>query len=132
MKILKKLSLRYQLMLWNTFLILFALITTGGAINSLVKNTVEKNMIKDLTASVVSIQKMIDTTVNASIHNYLRGIGEKNVDMLDQLNKEAAAGKMNLSEAKQIAEKNPFEPVHRENGIYLCIDQRRHPCRSSR
>jgi hypothetical protein len=119
MKILKKLSLRYQLMLWNTFLILFALITTGGAINSLVKNTVEKNMVKDLTASVVSIQKMINTTVNASIHNYLRGIGEKNVDILDQLNKEAAAGKMALSEAKQMGEKILLnQPIGKTGYIY--------------
>ncbi|MCM2285492.1 MAG: EAL domain-containing protein [Desulfobacula sp.] len=119
MKILKKLSLRYQLMLWNTFLILFALITTGWAINSLVKNTVEKNMVKDLTASVVSIQKMIDTTVNASIHNYLRGIGEKNVDMLDQLHKEAAAGKMDLAEAKEMGEKILLnQPIGKTGYIY--------------
>jgi len=119
MKIIKKLSLRYQLMLWNTFLILFALITTGWAINSLVKNTVEKNMVKDLTASVVSIQKMIDTTVNASIHNYLRGIGEKNVDILGQLHKEAAAGKMDLSEAKHIAEKILLnQPIGKTGYIY--------------
>jgi diguanylate cyclase (GGDEF)-like protein/PAS domain S-box-containing protein len=106
-------------MLWNAFLILFALITTGWAINSLVKNTVEKNMVKDLTASVVSIQKMIDTMVNASIHNYLRGIGEKNVDMLDQLHKEAAAGKMDLAEAKEMGEKILLnQPIGKTGYIY--------------
>lgn len=106
-------------MLWNTFLILFTLITTGWAINSLVKNTVEKNMVKDLTASVVSIQKMIDTTVNASIHNYLRGIGEKNVDILDQLQKEVVSGRMGLSEAKRIAEKILLsQPIGKTGYIY--------------
>jgi len=106
-------------MLWNSFLILFALISTGWAINLWVKNTVEKNMVKDLTTSVLSIQKMIDTTVNTSIHNYLRGIGEKNIDILDQLQRDVIAGKMDLSEAKQLAQKILLaQPIGKTGYIY--------------
>ncbi|MFA5907100.1 MAG: cache domain-containing protein, partial [Desulfobacula sp.] len=99
---------------------LFALVSTGWAINSLVKGTVEKEITKDLAASVVSIQRMIDTTINVSIRNYLRGISKKNVDVLDKLQRDLISGKMNLLEAKQLAEKILLSQIIGKTGyIYV-------------
>lgn len=105
MKIFKKIPIRYQLMLMNSFLILFALISSGWAIDLLVRPIVQENIVKDLTVSLRSIQNTIDTAVKVSILNYLQGIGEKNVDILAQLQKDVDSGQMDLFHAKQLAEK---------------------------
>lgn len=102
LKQLRKMSIRYQLMLLNILVLLMVSVSIGWAINAFVKDTVEDRIINDLTLSTRSIQKMIDTAINFSIENHLKAIGEKNVEILNKLNQDVETGKMSLTQAKQL------------------------------
>jgi len=104
-KIFRKMPIRYQLMLWFSLVVALSATAAGWVINSLVENIVEKSIIKELSSSTAAIQTMVETALDVSVRNRLRGIAEKNVDILQGLQKDVLSGKISIDQAKLLAQK---------------------------
>ncbi len=102
---IQEMSIRYQLVLMNIVVVLLVLVISGITTNVLVKKTVEKRIINDLDTSTHAIQKMVDTALGFSIQHHLRGIGQKNIDILYALNQDVLTGRLSMADARALGEK---------------------------
>lgn len=119
--IIKKISLRYSFMGLFSIVVVFAIIATGLVIKYLIADTVTKNIMKELSSSTLAFQTMVESALDISVHNYLKGIAEKNVMILDKLHKDVVSGKMEKIEAKQLAEQILLSQTIGKTGYIFAI-----------
>lgn len=117
---LKNISIRLRLIFWFSLVVVLSVIFTGWVIKYLVEDTVEKSILKELTASTLAIQTMVETALDVSIRNHLRGIAEKNAAVFHKLHLDVLSGKMELSKAKLLAEEILMsQPIGETGYIYI-------------
>ena len=90
---------------WFYFLFIMTTLIAGGVIYSMVRDTVEENILTELHGSTEAIHSMVETAARVSVRNRLRAIAEKNIDILTELDSEARDKSLTEDEAKVIAEK---------------------------
>ncbi|WP_022669196.1 bifunctional diguanylate cyclase/phosphodiesterase [Desulfospira joergensenii] len=100
----KKSSIRSQFMIWIAFVVILSISGAGWVINSRVEEVVRENLINELSYSSLALKKGIETTLDVSVRNHLRGIAEKNIDILNKLHQDAVSGNLAPSKAKQLAQ----------------------------
>jgi len=118
---IKNLSIKYRLMGWFSLFFVLALAVVGGVAYSLVRDTVEKNIIADLTSSTDAIRSMVQTSAKVSVRNRLRAIAEKNLDILASLEEQVRAGRMPEAKAKLMAERVLLSQSIGETGYIYTI-----------
>jgi len=117
---LSKLPIRYQLMWWFSLAIGFIILTAGLVIESLIENSIKRTVTDELSSSTVAIQKMVETALDVAVRNHLRGIAEKNVTILNNLQQDVLSGRMTLDKAKQLGEKILLsQPIGETGYIYV-------------
>ncbi len=101
--LLKNLSIHYRLLWSYSLTFLFVLSLAGFVIYSVVRTTIEENIEKELKNSTKSILNMVETAIDVSIRNHLRGIAETNKELITDLYHKVNTGVMSPQEAKESA-----------------------------
>jgi len=121
MNFLRSISIKYRLM--AVFSVLFILTTAvaAGVIYSMVRETVENNIIAELRSSTDGVKNTVQTSAKVSIRNRLRAIAEKNVDILTGLKAAVDAGEMSEGEARETAKRILLSQTIGDTGYIYCI-----------
>ncbi|MBA3008639.1 MAG: PAS domain S-box protein [Desulfobacula sp.] len=98
--LIKNFPIRYKLLFIYSFCFLIIISLSSLIIYSIVKKNVEKNIESELKNSTSAILNTVKTAVSVSIKNRLRGVAEKNYDIIQHLYDRQKAGEISLEEAK--------------------------------
>jgi PAS domain S-box-containing protein len=98
--LIKNFPIRYKLLFIYSFCFLIIISLSGLIIYSIVKQNVEKNIESELKNSTSAILNNVKTAVSVSIKNRLRGVAEKNYDIIQHLHGQQMQGLISQEEAK--------------------------------
>jgi len=101
--LVKNFPIRYKLLFIYSFCFLVIISLSSLIIYFIVKQNVEKNIESELKNSTSAILNNVKTAVSVSIKNRLRGVAEKNFDIIQLLYDRQKAGEISLEEAKALA-----------------------------
>ncbi len=101
--LIKNFPIRYKLLFIYSFCFLIIISLSSLIIYFIVKDNVEKNIERELQNSTSAILNNVKTAVSVSIKNRLRGVAEKNYDIIQHLYDRQRAGDISLEEAKMRA-----------------------------
>ncbi len=96
-RIRNKLLLSYSLLFTLSLSIAFATIYV------IVRDTISTNIESELHNTTTSINNLVGNAATASIKNYLRGIAEKNLQIIDTIYRDQQQGLLSEAEAKERA-----------------------------
>jgi PAS domain S-box-containing protein len=86
------------------------------------RTTLRSNIEKELKGSTTSILNLVRTSASTSLKNYLRGIVEKNHDIVRQIHREVQLGLVSEPEAKRRAASLLLSQKIGASGYIYCID----------
>jgi len=101
--LIKNFPIRYKLLFIYSFRFLVIISLSSLIIYFIVKQTVEKNIESELKNSTSAILNTVKTAVSVSIKNRLRGVAEKNYDIIQHLYDMQREGRISREEAKERA-----------------------------
>jgi diguanylate cyclase (GGDEF)-like protein/PAS domain S-box-containing protein len=116
------LPIRYKILL--SVMLIIIIITTGGGffLEKMVRKTIEAQISSELDNISQSIQDTVKTTALASIKNRLRGIAEKNLDIISFFYNQQTSGQLSENEAKLQAAKILLAQSIGKTGYIYCIN----------
>ncbi|MCP3941324.1 MAG: PAS domain S-box protein [Desulfobacteraceae bacterium] len=97
---IKNFPIRYKLLFIYSFCFVGIISLSSLIIYSIVKQNLEKNIENELKNSTAAILNNVKTAVSVSIKNRLRGMAEKNYDIIGHLYDQQKAGLITRKEAK--------------------------------
>ncbi len=121
-KILNNLPIRYKLVIACTLLFTPLAILAGLFSNSLMRNTLEVQIRRELHNSTESILNMIKLSAQLSIKNSMRNIAEKNADIVKMYYQEYLNGRMTEEEAKARSTKVLLSQQIASSGYIYCLN----------
>ena len=101
--LIKNFPIRYKLLFIYSSCFIVIMSLSSLIIYSIVKQTVEANIESELKNSTTAIHNTIKTAVSVSIKNRLRGVAEKNYEIIDHLYDLGQQGKISDAEAMERA-----------------------------
>jgi signal transduction histidine kinase len=101
--LIKNFPIRYKLLFIYSFCFLVIISLSSLIIYYIVKQNVERNIESELKNSTSAILSTVKTAVSVSIKNRLRGVTEKNHDIIQHLYEMQKQGKISQEEAKERA-----------------------------
>lgn len=122
LKILNNLPIRYKLVIACTLLFTPLAIIAGLFSNSLMRDTLEVQIRRELNNSTESILNMIRLSARLSIKNSMRNIAEKNADIVKMYYQESLAGRLSEEEAKARATKVLLSQRIANSGYIYCLN----------
>jgi PAS domain S-box-containing protein len=99
-----------------------ALLLGSLVIYTLMRTTLRNNIESELQGSTTSILNLVHTSASTSLKNYLRGIVEKNHDIVRQIYREVQLGLVSEPEAKRRAASLLLSQKIGASGYIYCID----------
>lgn len=102
MNILKKMPIKYHLVVWFSLAFIAVILVAGWILHEFIHDSVEQDITAKLKRSDNAIANMITTTAKVLVRNQLRVIAERNIEILNSLFLEQQQG--NLTE--QAAQRN--------------------------
>ena len=121
-KILNNLPIRYKLVIACTLLFTPLAILAGLFANSLMSNTLEVQIRRELNNSTESILNMIKLSAQLSIKNSMRNIAEKNADIVKMYYQEYLDGRLTEEEAKARSTKVLLSQQIASSGYIYCLN----------
>ena len=99
-----------------------ALLLGSLVIYYFMRTTLRNNIESELQGSTTSILNLVHTSASTSLKNYLRGIVEKNYDIVRQIYREVQLGLVSEPEAKRRAASLLLSQKIGASGYIYCID----------
>ncbi|ADU61940.1 MAG: EAL domain-containing protein [Pseudodesulfovibrio sp.] len=120
-QLLRKLGIKYRLMGYFSLFFALSMAVFGGAVYSVMHETVMTNIERQLDASTEALRAMVQSATDASVRNRLRAIAEKNRDILVGLEAEVQAGRMTGQAARTLARTILLSQSIGQTGYVYCI-----------
>jgi len=122
MTMFKNMKIRNKLLI--SYSTVFVLSMTIGfiAIYSAIKKNIEANIQSELENTTSSILNLVETSVSVSIKNYLRGIAEENLNIVNNLYVQSLNGKISPEAAQKQAISILLSQRIGESGYIYCLD----------
>jgi len=120
----KDLRIRSKLLGGYTLAFLSALLVGGGIIVFQVEETIESHIESELTNTTAAIVNMVKTAAATSIHNHLRAVAEKNLDIVRAVYLDYQKGEITQEAAKALCRKILFSQTIGKTGYIFCGDTR--------
>lgn len=119
---LDTISLKSKLLL--SYLIIFVLIVgvQGGFIYLVIVDQIEESIEKELNNSTNLLNNLVMTSANSSIKNMLRGVAEKNVEILNYYYNKYKNGELSESQAYQEASDILLSQKIGKTGYIYCLN----------
>ncbi|MBI9092990.1 MAG: cache domain-containing protein [Desulfobacterium sp.] len=119
---IQNLPVRHKLFFLLSMIITVAILTEGLYVSLTVKKALEKNIESELTNTTRAILDTVKTGATISIKNRLRGVAEKNHEMVSFFHARFLNGKMSEQEAKQLASEVLLSQTVGRTGYIFCLD----------
>lgn len=120
----RDLPIRYKLFLTYSAVTIAAITLGSAIIYSLVSTTLQENIESELKNSTSAILSMVKTSVEVSIKNHLRAVGEKNREIVAHFYDMVRSGALTEAEARERAESVLLSQRIGETGYIYCLDSR--------
>ena len=118
--------IRHKLLFYYLLLYTLSLSIGFATVYVIVRKAIEKNIESELTNTTTSIYNLVQNSATVSIKNYLRGVAEKNVEILNSFYQDAAEGPDQRAGGQGEGGQGPAQSDHRPFRIYLLPEQQRH------
>ena len=114
--------IRHKLLFYYALLYTLSLSIGFATVYVIVRNAIEKNIESELHNTTTAIYNLVQTSATVSIKNYLRGVAEKNVEIIDSFYQDQQQGLISEQEAKDRAAKVLLSQTIGESGYIYCLD----------
>ncbi|MBF0185629.1 MAG: cache domain-containing protein [Magnetococcales bacterium] len=115
-------SIRVKLLLgYGAALLLFALLS-AMVFYPMVRSMYEESVVNELQNTSQTLRSMVEAAANASVKNYLRGMAEKNRDILEQFYQQYQHGNLSEEQAKEQAVAVLLSQRVGKTGYIYCLD----------
>ena len=121
-KYYRDLSIRNKMFLTWSLIVIATVLLVGLGVYSQVRRAIEENVESALSNATATILKMVETTAQTSIKNYLRAVAEKNLQLVSFYYDSAQKGLMTEEEAKKAMRDLLFHQTIGETGYIYCLD----------
>ncbi|MBS4096700.1 MAG: cache domain-containing protein [Sulfuricella sp.] len=118
------LSLRKQLVLGFALTFLVSVVLGNLIIYTVVHNTIEASIEKELTNTTDNIANMVKSSADASIVNHLRAVAEKNQEIVRYFYEQYRQGRLSEEDAKRKAGEILLSQTIGKTGYIYCLDSR--------
>lgn len=116
--------IRLKLFYMYSFIVLLTVLLAGLTVYFPIKNTIEENVENLLVNATSASLKMVKTTAQASIKNYLRAVAEKNKQIVETYYQDVQNGLLSEEEAKSILRKVFFSQTIGDTGYIYCVNSK--------
>ena len=114
--------IRHKLLFYYVLLYTLSLSIGFATVYVIVRKAIEKNIESELHNTTTSIYNLVQNSATVSIKNYLRGVAEKNVEILDSFYQDQQKGLISEEEAKERAAKVLLSQTIGHSGYIYCLD----------
>jgi signal transduction histidine kinase len=114
--------IRHKLLFSYALLYILSLSSGFATVYVIVRDTIERNIESELHNTTTAIYNLVQTSATASIRNYLRGVAEKNVQIIDSFHREQQQGRLSKQEAQEQAARVLLSQTIGESGYIYCLD----------
>jgi len=118
----KNLSIKYKLFLTYTAVSLMVFALSFSLLFFQIRETLEDRIREELSKSNQTITDMVETAATVSIKNHLRGIAEKNLEIIRHIHKNFLENRLTESEARQRAVRTLLSQTVGNTGYIYCVD----------
>lgn len=114
--------IRHKLLFYYVLLYTLSLSIGFATVYVIVRKAIEKNIESELLNTTTSIYNLVQNSATVSIKNYLRGVAEKNVEILDSFYQDQQKGLISEQEAKERAAKVLLSQTIGHSGYIYCLN----------
>ncbi len=122
MQIFKNMPIKYKLFLAYAAVSLVVLAISFALLFFQITKYIKASIISDLNKSNQTITNLVETAATVSIRSHLKGIGEKNKDIIAHFYSDFRAGLITESQAKKEAEALLLSQTIGQTGYIYCVD----------
>lgn len=115
-------SIRHKLLFYYTLLYALSLSVGFATVYVIIRDSLQNNIESELQNTTTAVYNLVQTAATVSIKNYLRGVGEKNVEIIDALYQKSRQGRQTDAEAREKAAEVLLSQTIGESGYIYCLD----------
>ena len=115
--------IRHKLLLSYALLFILSLSIGFAIVYFIVRDTITANIESELHNTATSINNLVGNAATASIRNYLRGVAEKNLEIVDSFHQKQLQGLMSAGEAREKAAEILLAQTIGRSGYIYCLDR---------
>ncbi len=114
--------IRHKLLLYYTLLYTLSLTIGFSTIYLIIRDSLQNNIESELQNTTTAVYNLVQTSATVSIKNYLRGVAEKNAEIIDDLYQKSRQGLQTDVEAREKAALVLLSQTIGESGYIYCLD----------
>lgn len=114
--------IRHKLLFYYALLYTLSLSIGFATVYVIIRDTIEKNLESELQNTTTSIYNLVQNSATVSIKNYLRGVAEKNVEIIGSFYQKYQKGLLSEQEAKDQAAKVLLSQTIGKSGYIYCLN----------
>lgn len=122
--IIKNFSIRSKLLISYSSVFIIAILAGNLLIYSFIKKSIQSNIESELKNTTSTILNMVTTTANVSIQNYLRGIAEKNREIIQDYYSQYMMGSISKNEAMKNIRKIVLSQKIGKTSYLACVSSK--------
>ncbi|HBG17719.1 MAG TPA: histidine kinase [Desulfobulbaceae bacterium] len=117
-------KIRHKLLFYYTLLYAISLTVGFATVYVIIRDSLQKNIESELQNTTTAVYNLVQTSATVSIKNYLRGVAEKNVEIIADLYEKSQQGLQTEAEAREKAAAILLSQTIGESGYIYCLDSR--------
>lgn len=114
--------IRHKLLIYYCLLFSLSLLIGFGTLYFVTRDTIEANIESELHNTTTQVTNLVRTSAAVSIKNYLRGVAEKNLEILASIHHQELQGEFSSDEARRQAARVLLSQTIGESGYIYCLD----------
>ncbi len=114
--------IRHKLLFYYALLYTLSLTVGFATVYVIVRNTIERNIESELQNTTTGIYNLVQNSATLSIKNYLRGVAEKNVEIIAEVYEKQQRGQLSEGEAKEQAARILLSQTIGQSGYIYCLN----------
>lgn len=114
--------IRHKLLIYYTLLYALSLSIGFATVYVIIRDSLQNNIESELQNTTTAVYNLVQTSATVSIKNYLRGVAEKNVEIIDALYQGSRQGLQTDGEAREKAAAVLLSQTIGESGYIYCLD----------
>ncbi len=116
--------IRHKLLLYYTLLYALSLFIAFATIYAIIRDSLKKNIESELQNTTTAVYNLVQTSAAVSVKNYLRGVAEKNVEIVDSMYRQSQQGLLSDQEARAKAATVLLSQTIGESGYIYCLNSK--------
>jgi len=114
--------LRHKLLFYYSLLFFLSLSLGFATVYAITRDTIEKSIESELHNTTTTIYNLVTTSLTVSIKNYLRGVAEKNLEIINSTYQDFQNGLFSEQEAKERVIRVLLSQTIGQSGYIYCLN----------